>query len=273
MHWMSCQDAHSVEFMENLLPAVTAAAREAVARLLAVYSPDSRPSRRDDMFVAGRANEEASGPALRAALASVRPQARWLDEAESDPLPDDGEWWAVDAVEGNVNHVHGLPEWCVSITLLRASEPVLTVVHQPVGDHTWTAVRGGGAFLDGRSLQASAKTSLDAAITVTGQAEAAQTGTYRRLGDSITAMLAEALMVTATIPSTFPMLLVASGQNDVFWQYAPVLPGVAAGLLLITEAGGTVTRVDGTPWLPGSPDILATAPALHKPAVAVLEGI
>jgi myo-inositol-1(or 4)-monophosphatase len=226
------------------------------------------------MFVAGRANEEASGPALRAALASVRPQARWLDdEAESDPLPDDGEWWAVDAVEGNVNHVHGLPEWCVSITLLRDHQPVLTVVHQPVGDHTWTAVRGGGAFLDGRSLQASAKTSLDAAITVTGQAEAAQTGTYRRLGDSITAMLAEALMVTATIPSTFPMLLVASGQNDVFWQYAPVLPGVAAGLLLITEAGGTVTRVDGTPWLPGSPDILATAPALHKPAVAVLEGI
>jgi myo-inositol-1(or 4)-monophosphatase len=260
--------------MENLLPAVTAVAREAGARLLAIYSPDARPSGRDDMFGAGRRNEDAASQGLRAALSAVRPQARWVeDDDETAPLPDDGEWWAVDAVEGNVNHVHGRPEWCVSITLLRASEPVLTVVHQPVGDHTWTAARGHGAFLDGRPLHASAKTELNAAITVTGQAEAAQNGTYRRLGDSITAMLAEALMVKATVPSTFPMLLVASGQNDVFWQFAPVLPGVAAGLLLITEAGGVVTRLDGSPWRPGDPDILATAPALHKAAVAVLSGV
>jgi myo-inositol-1(or 4)-monophosphatase len=260
--------------MENLLPAVTAVAREAGARLLASYSPGARPAGRDDMFAAGHRNEDTASQGLRAALSAVRPQARWVaDDDETAPLPDDGEWWAVDAVEGNVNHVHGLPEWCVSITLLRASEPVLTVVHQPVGDHTWTAARGHGAFLDGRPLHASAKTELNAAITVTGQAEAAQAGTYRRLGDSIAAMLAEALMVKATVPSTFPMLLVASGQNDVFWQFAPVLPGVAAGLLLITEAGGVVTRLDGSPWRPGDPDILATAPALHKAAAAVLSGV
>jgi myo-inositol-1(or 4)-monophosphatase len=257
--------------MKNLLPGVTAAAREAGARLLAIYSPDARPSGRDDMFVSGRRNEDAAGPGLRAALASVRPEARWLeDDDEARPLADGGEWWAVDAVEGNVNHVHGLPEWCVSVTLLRAYKPILTVVHQPVGDHTWTAVRGRGAFLDGRPLRASAKTELSAAITVTGQAEAAQTGTYRRLGDSITAMLAEALMVKATVPSTFPMLLVASGQNDVFWQFAPVIPGVAAGALLIGEAGGVVSRLDGSPWRPGDPDILAAAPGLHERAVAVL---
>jgi myo-inositol-1(or 4)-monophosphatase len=260
--------------MNDLLTDVTTVAREAGARLLTLYSPDARPSGRDDMFTSGRRNEEAVGGGLRAGLASVRPQARWLeDDDEAAPLPDDGEWWAVDAVEGNVNHVHGLPEWCVSATLLRAHEPVMTVVHQPVGDHTWTAERGGGAYLDGRRLHASAKTELNAAITVTGQAEAAQTGTYRRLGDSITAMLAEALMVKATVPSTFPMLLVAGGQNDVFWQFAPVLPGVAAGWLLITEAGGMVTRLDGSPWRPGDADLLATAPALHKAAVAVLAGV
>jgi myo-inositol-1(or 4)-monophosphatase len=260
--------------MENLLVEVTAAAREAGARLLAIYSPGARPSGRDDMLAAGHRNEDAAGPALRAALSAVRPQARWVeDDDEAAPLPDDGEWWAVDAVEGNVNHVHGLPEWCVSVTLLRAGEPVLAVVHQPVGDHTWTAVRGAGAFLDGRPLRASAKTELGAAVTVTGQAEAAQTGTYRRLGDSIVAMLPETLMVKATVPSTFPMLRVASGQNDVFWQFSPVLPGVAAGLLLITEAGGTVTRIDGEPWRPGDPDILATAPALHKQARTVLAGV
>lgn len=93
--------------------------------------PDARPSGRDEMFAAGHRNEDAASQGLRAALASVRPQARWIEDDDEDrPLPDDGERWAVDAVEGNVNHVHGLPEWCVSITLLRGFEPVLTVVHR-----------------------------------------------------------------------------------------------------------------------------------------------
>jgi len=59
----------------------------------------------------------------------------------------------------------------------------------------------------------------------------------------------------------------------VFWQYEPVLPGVAAGALMITEAGGVVTRIDGTPWTPGADTILVTTPALHPAAVDVLAAI
>jgi myo-inositol-1(or 4)-monophosphatase len=86
-------------------------------------------------------------------------------------------------------------------------------------------------------------------------------------------MLSRALLVRASVPSTFPMLLVAAGHNDIFWQYEPVLPGVAAGVLLITEAGGTVSRIDGSPWNPGSPDILAAAPAVHHAAIGALAAI
>src|SRR6202034_332775 len=150
----------------------------------------------------------------------------------------------------------GLPEWAVTVTLLRDGRPALAVVRQPIGDLTYTAVLGGGAHLNGRPLRTSAKTALDAAIAVTGQAEAGQDDTYRRIGESVTALLGSALVVRTFVPSTFPMLLVATGQNDVFWQYEPVLPGVAAGTLLIAEAGGTVTRIDGSPWSPGSADIL-----------------
>jgi myo-inositol-1(or 4)-monophosphatase len=102
--------------------------------------------------------------------------------------------------------------------------------------------------------------------------EAGQTGTYRRIGESITAMLGRALLVRASVPSTFPMLLVATGHNDVFCQYEPVLPGVAAGILLVTEAGGTASRIDGSPWAPGVPDVLVATPALHAAAVEVLCG-
>ena len=176
-------------------------------------------------------------------------------------------------MEGNVNHVHGLSEWCVSVTLLRDNVPVLTAVYQPIGELTYTAVRGAGAHLNGQPLHVSAKKDLASAIVTTGQAEADQEGTYRRIGDSITAMLSRALLVRASVPSTFPMLLVATGQFDVFWQYEPVLPGVAAGALLVTEAGGSVSDVHGQPWRPGSPDILVSTHALHTAAVEVLSRV
>ncbi|MBA3946017.1 MAG: 3'(2'),5'-bisphosphate nucleotidase CysQ [Herpetosiphonaceae bacterium] len=263
-------DATTIADDRILLAKVIDAVHDAGARLLAVYSPDARPADRSEMFYAGRRNEELSLDSLRAALLAARPEAQWVeDDQETGALPA-GEWWTVDAVEGNVNHVHGLPEWCVSVTLLRDTIPVLTAVYQPVGDLTYTAIRSAGAHLNGRPLHTSTKSDLGIAIVTTGQAEAGQESTYRRLGDSITAMLSRALLVRATVPSTFPLLLVASGHCDVFWQYEPVLPGIAAGALLVTEAGGIVSDVHGQSWRPGSTDILATALNLHGPAIEAL---
>jgi myo-inositol-1(or 4)-monophosphatase len=254
----------------TLLASVVKAVTAAGDRLMAEFSPDARPASRADMATTGRHIEKLVLGELRPELASLRPGAGWVDDhMETTPLPP-GEWWVVDAVEGAVNYVHGMPEWGVTVALLRDSQPVLAVVRQPVGDLTYTGIRGTGAYLNGQRLRTSAKTSLDAAIAVTGQAEAGQDDTYRRIGESVTALLGQALLVRTFVPSTFPMLLVAAGQHDVFWQYEPVLPGVAAGALLITEAGGAVSRIDGSPWSPGSPDILATAPALHRAAARVL---
>jgi myo-inositol-1(or 4)-monophosphatase len=254
----------------STLAAMVEAVHDAGAALLALYTPQARPADRDDMFRAGRRNEEASLARLRPALTAARPQAGWVhDDQETAALPP-GEWWTVDAVEGNVNHVHGLAEWCVSATLIRDNVPVVTAVYQPVGDLAYTAVRGSGAYLNGRLLYTSAKTDLAAAIVTTGQAEAGQDLTYRRIGDSIAAMLGRALLVRATVPSTFPLLHVAAGHYDVFWQYEPVLPGIAAGALLVSEAGGVVSDVRGRPWQPGRPDVVMAAPGLHAAAIDAL---
>lgn len=254
----------------TLLTRVTAAATAAGERLLREYSPEARPGSRGDMAALGAHTDTLVLAALRPELERAWPGAGWVDDdLETVPLPD-GDWWVVDAVEGAVNYVHGLPEWAVTVALIRNGEPVLAVVRQPVGDLTYTATTGGGAHLNGKPLAASAKTELNAAVAVTGQAEAGHDETYRRIGDSVTAMLGEALLVRAFVPSTFPLLLVATGQHDVFWQYEPVLPGVAAGMLFVAEAGGTVTRLDGSPWTTGSPDFLAAAPGLHRAAADVL---
>ncbi len=254
----------------TLLAKVVDAVHDAGARLLALYSPDARPADWNEIASAGHRNEEASLGGLRAALVATRPQAQWVDDDQETILLPPGEWWVVDATEGGVNLVHGLPEWCVTAALVRDNTPVLAAVYQPIGDLTYTARRGGGAFLNGRPLRASAKSDLAVAIATTGQAEAGQEGTYRRFGEAITAMLSRALLVRATVPSTFPLLGVASGHYDVFWQYEPVLPGLAAGALFVTEAGGIVSDIGGHPWRPGSPDFLAAAPKLHAAAVEVL---
>jgi myo-inositol-1(or 4)-monophosphatase len=259
-----------MEIDTRLLGEVARVATEAGDRLLAVYSPDARPADRDELTKTAARNEKVSSAGLRDALRALRSEARWLEEEnETGPLPG-GEWWVVDTAEGSVNHVHGMPEWGVSITLMTDGVPSLGVFRQPVGDLTYTALRGHGAHVGGRRLAVSEKSGLELAIVGTGQAEAGQAGTYDRFGRSVTALLGKAFLVRATVPSTFPLLLVAGGHTDAFWQYEPVLPGIALGILLATEAGGTVSAVDGSAWTPAADTVLVAAPGVHAPMVRAL---
>lgn len=257
----------------HLLEGIRAIAQSAGSRLQASYTADSRPADRDEVFRALEHNEAVALGGIRDELLNACPHVGWLDERFDSTTIADGEWWTVDGVEGNINHIHGMAEWGVTITLIRDQVPVLAVVHHPLPNLTYSALIDHGASVNGRPLHVSPKATLDLAIGSTGQAESGQTTTYRRIGESITAMLGSALLIRASVPSTFPMLSVASGHTDIFWQYEPVLPGIAAGILFIREAGGTVTRIDGSPWSPGAPDILAAAPAVHQAAAAVLRKI
>jgi myo-inositol-1(or 4)-monophosphatase len=256
-----------------LLPTVIDAVHAAGKVLLDRYASDSRPIGREEILAAGRGNEQASLAVLRPALAAARPGARWVDDDHETTWLPDGEWWTVDAVEGNVNHVHGLAEWCVSVTLIRDNSPILAAIYQPIGELTYSAALGHGAHLNDQPLRTSRKTELAWAIATTGQAESGQQETYRLIGVSIAAMLERVMLVRATVPSTFPLLMVAAGHADLFWEYAPVLPGVAAGALMITEAGGFISDIQGRTWVPGSPNILASAPGVHAAAVEALTSV
>ncbi len=257
----------------ELLTSITGAVRAAGDRLLARYASGARPADRDELLGAIVDNESVSADPLRSALTATRPAACWATEDQDFTELPAGEWWAVDAVEGNVNLVHGSPEWYVNTTLLRDREPVAAVVYQPVGNVLYTAIRGGGAFADGEPMHVSAKSDLGVAIATTGQAEAGQSATYGRIGASITAMLEHTLLVRATVPSTTPLLAVAAGHADLFWQYRSSLAGVAAGVLFVTEAGGVVTDLAGAPWHPGSTGILASTPDLHRAALETLSTV
>lgn len=252
----------------ELLAVVTEAANRGAAFLADRFDPESRPADRAAMYELGTGLEDGAVAAVREVLDGVLPGAGWLDDEDEGPVPP-GDWWVVDGAEGGVNHVHGLPEWAVTIALVTDGIPRLSVVRQPVGDLTYAGAAGSGATRNGRPMRVSAKTSLDAAIVTASQAGSGPQA-HARFGRAVAAMSDRALLVRNTIPTTFPLLGVAAGQYDAFWQYDPDRPGTAAGTLLAVEAGAVVTDLSGKPWDLNSPDILVAAPGVHAAALEVL---
>ncbi|MGW4652602.1 inositol monophosphatase family protein [Kitasatospora sp. NPDC004289] len=255
----------------TLLAEVTEAVVNAGRTLRERHTPHARGVSLDEVVAEIHANDDAVLAVLREPLLRARPGSRWAeDELAGGALPS-GEWWVVDPAEGNINHVHGMDDWSVTATLVRDNRPVLTVVHLPLTGDTYTAVAGAGAHLNGRPLTVSAKTDLGAALIGTGQARPGEDErTFRRIGESVTAMLVNGLVVRVSVPATMQLIHVAAGRMDAFWQFSDVRSGLVAGALLVAEAGGTVTDLAGRPWTTGSPDFLASAPGLHAAALKVL---
>jgi myo-inositol-1(or 4)-monophosphatase len=250
--------------------AVRAAGLVLLERFTAV-SPSANCETVEGLVAAVHANDDAVLEILRPRLSELRPGAGWVEEElEGGALPA-GEWWLVDPAEGNVNHVHGLPEWGLTATLVRENEPVFTVVHLPLTGETYTAIAGGGAFLDGRPLHVSEKTELRLGIAATSQARPGlDEATLRRVGSSITRMLLETLVVRVSVAATLHLLNVAAGRMDVFWQYSGTRADLLPGALLVAEAGGRFTDAAGHLWTPESESFLAAAPGLHEQAVSAL---
>lgn len=259
---------------DDLLHEVVAAVTDAAAVLLDRYSPHARAVAPDDIVAEIHANDAAVVEGLRSRLLAARPGSQWAeDELAGGALPD-GEWWIVDPVEGNINHVHGMDEWAVTATLVSDNRPVLTVVQLPLTGDTYTAVAGRGALLNAVPLQVSRKTDLKAALTGTGQAQPGESHeTFRKIGESVTAMLVNGLLVRVSVPATLQLIHVAAGRMDAFWQFSDVRSGLVAGALLVAEANGAVTDIGGAPWTLASPDFLAAAPGIHTAAAAVLASI
>lgn len=258
--------------LEALLPTVVAAVQDAGRTLLTRYSPEARQNDGEALLDAIAANDAAVTSRLRQALLAARPDAGWVeDEEEGGALPP-GAWWVVDAAEGNVNHIHGRTGWSVTATLVEDDMPLLTAITLPMSGETYTAIRGAGAFADGKPLNVSRKAELGVAIVATGQARPGEdAATLARMTSSVGAMLGHALLVRMSVPATLELVDVAAGRMDGFWQFSQVRSGLAAGALLVREAGGVVSDTHGRPWSFASEDFLAVAPGIHAAAVAALQ--
>ncbi|MFG2621877.1 inositol monophosphatase family protein [Streptomyces sp. NPDC048507] len=255
----------------DLLARTESAVREAGAALRERFGEVVRYRTREELMSALAVNDDTALAILRPRLTALRPTAGWVeDELDGGALPA-GEWWVVDPAEGNVNHLHALPEWAVTATLVRDNQPVLTVVHLPLTGETYTARTGAGTHLDGRPVRVSPTADLGLGIVATSQARPDEDErVVRRIGSSITAMLLDALVVRTAVPATLHLANVAAGRIDAFWQFAGARADLLPGALLVSEAGGRISDAEGRPWTPQSESFLAAAPGIHAEAVATL---
>lgn len=253
----------------TLIEDTAAAVREASRHVL--HQP--RPTSFDEIIIGVRANEVAVTEVLRPALAAMLPGATWdVDEHASGLMPD-GDRWVVDPIGGNVNLVHGMPDWNIGVSLVRDNRPVLAAIYAPVADEMFTAVAGEGALLNGVPLRVSEKKELAGALASTSQAKPGRDEVAAWwVGATIEAMTGAALYVRSSVPVGHQLNQVAAGRTDLHWQYDNLRAHIAP-LLIVREAGGVVTHLDGRPWEIAGGGYLAAAPGLHAAALAVLRKV
>jgi myo-inositol-1(or 4)-monophosphatase len=211
---------------------------------------------------------------LRERLGVLRQGVNWAEELDAE-LTGSGERWVVDAVDGAVQYLQNLPQWSVSVTLVRDGRAVLAALHSATLGHTYTAALGGGAFLDGWPVTPSAKTDLDISLIATSQPPFPAKQPEAIAATALaTGLVLPAVGVLRNLgPTSWQVADVAAGRIDAFWEYGRDAANLLGGALVAAEAGAVVTDTLGRPWHAWSTSFLAAAPGLHGTLVDLLRRI
>ncbi|HSG74858.1 MAG TPA: inositol monophosphatase family protein [Burkholderiales bacterium] len=167
--------------------------------------------------------------------------------------------WVIDPLDGTTNYIHGFPQYCVSIALEHKGVLTQAVVYDPAKNELFTASRGRGAFLDDRRMRASKCTQLAGALVGTGFPfkELDHIDAYMR---QLRTVMSTAAGVRRAGAAALDLAYVAAGRLDAFWEMGLSRWDMAAGALLIQEAGGLVSDLDGKAGFLDSGEIAAAAP-------------
>ncbi len=207
----------------------------------------------------------ASQRTIQEFLRSRFPHHEFLGEedaaAQSRPAADAPPTWIVDPLDGTTNYVHDCPLYCISIGLQIAGEMVVGVIYDPCRQEMFFAAKGQGAWLNDRRLRTSDTDRLEEALLATGFPPDLR-GQERTL-DWWRYFSLRARSLRRTGSTALNMAYVAAGRFDAYWAFDNHVWDVAAAVVLVREAGGTLTNVDGSPYDPYTPDAIVSNGPLH----------
>ena len=179
--------------------------------------------------------------------------------------------WIVDPLDGTTNFLHGIPLFAVSIGLEREGQLTAGVIYNPASNELFTAERGKGAFLNDRRLRVSARRNLADAVIATGIPHRGrpQHATFQK---ELAGLMSEVAGIRRTGAAAIDLAWTAAGRFDAYWERNIKPWDMAAGILLIREAGGLATDADGGGAMFESGTVVCGTPAIQRALVGNLSG-
>ena len=221
---------------------------------------------------------------MREELGRARPGYSFLMEESGMSGSANWAWrWIVDPLDGTSNFLHGIPQWCISVALERrlqdgGSEVAAGMIYNPVHDEMFWAEKGGGAFLNERRLRVSARREFKDALLATGIPFAAVAGGNRlAFARTLGVLMPQVAGIRRFGAAALDLAWVAAGRFDGYWELGLKPWDMAAGLLIVREAGGFVTDPSGAESVlhdAGPNDVVAANPHMHaRLREVVAEGV
>lgn len=240
--------------------------------------PDFKYSRQDLVTEADKGAERL----VRNLIATHFPDHSFLGEEGVEPGPEasaaalrealEAEYlWIVDPIDGTTNFVHGFPFFAVSIALARNGRVIVGVVYDPVRDELFVAERGKGAYVRGKRLKVSAERTLGESLLATGFS--ANPAVMRINAREASALVQKARNLRVCGSAALHLAYVAAGRLSGFWEHGLNAWDLAAGSLLVEEAGGRVSGVNGEPFDLRVRDVAASNGLIHDELLAALREV
>lgn len=209
---------------------------------------------------------------LRAELEKARPEFGFRLEEGGEVKPKDGRhWWIVDPLDGTTNFLHGLPHFAISIALQADDEIVAGVILDPVKDEMFWAEKGQGAYRNDRRMRVSSRRQLKDALVTTGIPFHGREG-HAQFVAELAAVMPEVAGVRRYGAAALDLAYVAAGRYEGFWERNLAPWDIAAGILIVREAGGLVSDLAGGEAMLATGNVLATNDQLHNALAVLLTG-
>lgn len=198
------------------------------------------------------------------------PQHSILGEEDLNVEKDKELLWLIDPIDGTTNFAHSLPIFCVSIAFMEKGIPQVGVVYVPLLDELFHAVRGKGAFLNKKQIHVSKKTELGKSLLGTGFPYDRRVSEINNV-DHFNKFIVRALCIRRMGSAAIDLCYTAAGRFDGYWELKLFPWDSAAGMLMVEEAGGTVTDFSGNPFDPFKKECLASNSHIHSQMLEVLK--
>ena len=178
--------------------------------------------------------------------------------------------WIIDPLDGTTNYAHRYPVFCVSIALENDGIIVLGVIYDPMREELFTAIRGKGAYLNDKKLKVSPTKEISCSLLATGFPYDIRSSRDNNL-DYFNSMAKKVQAIRRAGAAALDIAYVAAGRFDGFWELKLMPWDMAAGCLMVAEAGGAVSTIFGDRWDITSPDVLASNGLIQEQMVKIFK--